>query len=588
MDYSFNDAKKILKKYFGYPNFREPQIPIIKSIIEKRENSLVIMPTGGGKSILYTIPALLYNGLTLVISPLIALMEDQVLQLKENGIEAEYISYERGNFEKIKADIKTIKILFVSPERFVSDNFINWLKTIDLSFIALDEAHTFTEFGLKFRTDYRLLFEKLINFKNIQFLAVTATVSETIYEDLTTNYQFDNIFSYPVFRNNLKIDIKYFKTISQRDEAIFGGLEENNISLIYTSSRSRTERVFHLNRFKFKKIAYYHAKLPSERKKEVLKGFLTEDYKIISATTAFGMGINKANVRKIHHIDLPLSIEDYTQQIGRAGRDGELSDVILWISFEEIITRFENLINDDYFTSFNQIIEKIQQKKEINSMYDKYLNILKLNKVIEEKEVKVEVVLLEKTHKLLLLNDFLNSLKEYQQNSNDKDIKITMNKLSKIINEPIWIVKDILNYLQFRKKIDFKIDSYNIIELNSEKLKTIAKNFKLEEIKRFLTTLEYIFTPQCRHRWLATFFRTKNLDSCKTICDNCLQNYDNKIKNSNPYKNILKNIPHNKKINIIKLLSSFKDSDSLREKITLLIYKGYEFRVIDNKLFLSL
>jgi len=507
---NISDAENLLKKYFNYSHFRENQEKVINNIIHNNNNMLVIMPTGGGKSILYTIPALLFNGLTIIVSPLIALMQDQVLNLKARNINAEYISSEDNNLDKIKDNIDKIKLLFISPERFVNEKFFIWLKTLNIEFIALDEAHTFTEYGLSFRASYRNFFLKLNEFKKIKkikFMALTATASEFIYNDLTNNYNFEKVFKFNTFRDNLNIEIKLFETEKEKEIELYSVLTEKETTLIYTLSRRSSEKIYYRNGEKFKKLRYYHAKLPSNIKKEILKGFINDKIKIISSTTAFGMGIDKSNVRFVYHSELPSSIEDYAQQIGRAGRDGKSSDVIMYISRKNIEERKKIIYNNK--ENLKKELKNLEKGKITEK--DSIKNIFLIRNLITPlKKPVLEINILSDLTSYPFLNNLLKLLK------NENNIK----KISKKLNVKQWIIEDSLEYLQDRENIEYKLKKYQINNFNfEEELKYLYKDDDIK-IRKFESMLDFINTKKCRHVWLGDYFNNQ-IEECKTICDNC-------------------------------------------------------------------
>ncbi len=515
MKLNISDARILLKQYFNYNDFRENQKNVIKTLLEFNNNLLVIMPTGGGKSVLYTIPALLFDGLTIVVSPLIALMQDQVLNLKTRNIPAEYISSEDNNLKEIKNKISELKLLFISPERFVEKNFFSWLKTLNINFIALDEAHTFTEYGLSFRASYRNFFIRLNDFKkekNIKFMALTATASDFIYNDLTDNYNFEKIFKFNTFRDNLNIKINIFETEKQKDEALYSMLSEEKTTLIYTMSRRSAEKIYYRNGEKFKKLRYYHAKLPVNVKKDILNGFIHDKIKIIASTTAFGMGIDKSDVRFVYHSELPVSIEDYAQQIGRAGRDGKISDVIMYISKENIEERKKIVYN-------NRELLKKELKNLKNGAItenDSIKNIFLIRNLLTPIENPVlEINILSNLTSYPFLNNLLKLLKK------ENNIK----KISKILNTKEWIIKDSLEYLQSKGNIRYKLEKYKINQFDFDKeLDYLYKDDDIK-IKKFEDMIDFINTSKCRHKWLGKYFNNE-IEDCKTICDNCRRKYE--------------------------------------------------------------
>jgi RecQ family ATP-dependent DNA helicase len=514
------NAKNLLKEYFNYDDFRENQKIVIQNIIETDNNILVIMPTGGGKSILYTIPALLFEGLTIIISPLIALMQDQVLNLKSRNIKAEYVSHETNNFNSIKKDISNIKILFISPERFVNDNFFSWLKTIDNKLIALDEAHTFTEYGLTFRASYREFFVKLKELqkeRDIKFLALTATASDFIYNDLISNYNFNKVIKFDTFRDNLNISLEIFKTDDEKNNALYSKLNEEDTTLIYTLSRREAEKIYYRNGVKYKKLRYYHSKLPSSEKKRVLEGFLNNSIKIIASTTAFGMGIDKSDVRHVYHAQIPTSIEDYAQQIGRAGRDGKLSNVKMFVSLKDIEER-KNIISNNK-ENLKKELENLKNGKITDNENIKNIFLIR-NLISPIENSNLEINIISDLTSYPFLSNLLKLLK------NDKNIYI----LSKKLNVKPWIIEDSLKYLEDKGNITFKQNKYTInpFDFNKE----LDYLFKDDDIKieKFNYLLEYIYTKECRHKWLSKYFLNE-IEECGNICDNCKNKMLKKEKN---------------------------------------------------------
>jgi len=522
MKLNISNAQLLLKKYFKYEDFRENQKKVIKNIVETSDNSLVIMPTGGGKSILYTIPALLFNGLTVIVSPLIALMQDQVLNLKSRNINAEYISHDTNNFQFIKENIETtndksenrIKIIFVSPERFVNKSFFSWLKTTDNNFIALDEAHTFTEYGLSFRASYRILFSKIKELqieRKIKFMALTATMSEFIQEDLKTHYDFDKIFKFNTFRNNLNIKINKYNNDEEKNTTLYSKITEEYTSLIYTLSRREAEKIYYRNGEKFKKLKYYHSKLPASEKQNLLKSFLSNKVKVIASTTAFGTGIDKPDVRFVYHAQLPTSIEDYAQQIGRAGRDGNLSNVEMFISKQDLEERKNIILNNK--EKLKIALEDLRNKKVTKNDNIKNIFIIR-NLVTPIVNPKMEIKILNDLISYPFLQKLLNILKTSDLNN------IDIIKTSKSMNVKAWIIEDSLEYLKDKGNIEFKVKKYEINEFNfDEELEYLYKDDNIK-INKFNSLLEYIDTKECRHKWLSRYFLNE-IDECGDVCDNC-------------------------------------------------------------------
>ncbi len=331
------DLKQNLKKYFGYDEFRPSQKEVILSVIDKRD-AFVLMPTGGGKSLCYQLPAVMMDGLTLVISPLIALMKDQVDSLVQNGISAAYINSTLGQeeIETIMTDAKSgmLDILYIAPERFAMEGFRLFLQSLNISLIAVDEAHCISEWGHDFRPDYRNLRQLKTIFNNVPIIALTATATEKVREDIMSQLSLDNpmVFISGFNRENLTLNVypkkKSYNTILQLLDKYKG-----ESAIIYCFSRKDTETIVaDLTEDGYSALPY-HAGLDSSTRKRNQEAFVSDRVDVIVATIAFGMGIDKPDVRLVVHHTLPKSLEGYYQEIGRAGRDGLPSECVLLYSY---------------------------------------------------------------------------------------------------------------------------------------------------------------------------------------------------------------------------------------------------------------
>ena len=331
----------VLKKQFGYDNFRPVQKEVIDKILNKND-ALVIMPTGGGKSIIYQLPALILPGITVVISPLISLMKDQVEALKTNGIPADFINSSLSGSEKSEVFrlIKNnhLKLIYISPERLVIDSFIDFLKNIDVSLFAIDEAHCISVWGHDFRPEYSQLSILKEHFPNTPVVALTATADKITQNDICKQLNIDesNKFIASFDRPNLSLNVLPAK---KRYEFIRDHIKShpNDSGIVYCLSRKSTESVARKLQADGIKADFYHAGLSAMRRNQVQDDFINDNTLVICATIAFGMGIDKSNVRWVIHYNLPKNIESYYQEIGRAGRDGLPSDTFLFYNFGDII-----------------------------------------------------------------------------------------------------------------------------------------------------------------------------------------------------------------------------------------------------------
>jgi len=331
----------LLKTHFGYDEFRPLQAKIIEAALAKKD-ALVLMPTGGGKSLCYQLPALKFDGLTLVISPLIALMKDQVDSLIANGIAAEYINSSLAAREigqaMARARAGETKILYLAPERLAAAGFMEFLAELKLSLFAVDEAHCISEWGHDFRPDYRNLKVLRRSFPAVPVMALTATATAKVRRDIIAQLGLEDagIFISSFDRANLNYLIK------PKKQAFNSLLElltkcRGESAIVYCFSRKGAEELAAaLNRAGFN-AAPYHAGLDNALRRATQERFIQDDVDIIVATIAFGMGIDKPDVRLIVHYDLPKTIEGYYQETGRAGRDGLPSDCVLFYSYGDKI-----------------------------------------------------------------------------------------------------------------------------------------------------------------------------------------------------------------------------------------------------------
>ncbi|HEY9849920.1 MAG TPA: DNA helicase RecQ [Leptolyngbyaceae cyanobacterium] len=340
----FPTLEKALKHHFGYDSFRPGQRQIVQEALQNRD-LLIVMPTGGGKSLCFQLPALLKPGLTVVVSPLIALMQDQVDALRDNGIGATFLnsslnSWQVRNREQAILN-KLVKLLYVAPERLLSERFLPFLDLVNhqigISGFAIDEAHCVSEWGHDFRPEYRQLRMLRQRYANIPVMALTATATERVRQDIIEQLalQKPSIHVASFNRQNLYYEVRP-KQKSSYTELLLKVRQTKGAGIVYCLSRRAVDELaFKLQKDGIKALPY-HAGLTDEERSENQTRFIRDDVQVIVATIAFGMGINKPDVRFVAHFDLPRNLEGYYQEAGRAGRDGEPAECIFFFSYGDV------------------------------------------------------------------------------------------------------------------------------------------------------------------------------------------------------------------------------------------------------------
>lgn len=387
--YTAARLEELLKKHFGFTSFRHNQQAIIENILAGKD-SMVLMPTGGGKSVCYQLPAMALEGVTIVVSPLIALMKDQVDALHLNGIEAAFLNSTLSLYEQQhllqrlppkngSAPSGALKLLYISPERLLGErNFINYLKeNTRVSLFAIDEAHCISSWGHDFRPEYLMLGELKKQFPDTPVIALTATADHKTKEDIIeklglTNYtSFENSFNRPNIHYFIKPRKNYFEQLCSYLEQ-----HSSEAGIIYCLSRNNTEDLAAKLQQRGYQAAAYHAGLEKSIRDERQDQFLKDEIRIIVATIAFGMGINKSNVRFVIHTDMPKNLEGYYQETGRAGRDGLYSEAILYYSSADLFklrsfTKVED--NEEQSAILWQKLRKMADYCELRTCRRKYL-----------------------------------------------------------------------------------------------------------------------------------------------------------------------------------------------------------------------
>lgn len=330
-----------LKKYFGYDQFRPMQEEIIQAILDGR-NCIVIMPTGGGKSVCFQVPALLQSGTFVVISPLIALMKDQVESLRANGIEAAFInsSLETSEENSLLQNLKNglIKLLYLSPEKLLSNTMLGILEGVNISGFAVDEAHCISVWGHDFREEYSKLDLIKRRWPNLPLVALTATADKITRRDIAKQLAMENseLFLSSFNRENLSLQVRPGQKVYKQLKSILTN-HKGKSGIIYCLSRKSCEEVASKLNFDGYNAAYYHAGMNSNQRSKTQEDFIKDNVQIIVATIAFGMGIDKSNIRFVIHYNLPKTIEGYYQEIGRGGRDGLPCETVMFYSYRDVM-----------------------------------------------------------------------------------------------------------------------------------------------------------------------------------------------------------------------------------------------------------
>lgn len=467
------DALNVLKSYFGYSSFRKGQEEIINEIINKKD-VVAIMPTGGGKSICYQVPALILDGITIVISPLISLMKDQVDGLNSMGINSAYINSSLSNLEindiLLKVKNEDIKILYIAPERLESMEFLNTISNAKVAQIAVDEAHCVSQWGHDFRSSYRRI-SKFINILRERPIvsAFTATATKEVREDIVKLLDLNNpkVFISGFDRENLKIIIE--KGINKKAyilNYINANLDASGI--IYCATRKEVDSLYELLDERGLSVTRYHAGLSDDERKVNQEDFVYDRKSIIIATNAFGMGIDKPNIRYVIHYNMPKNIEGYYQEIGRAGRDSEKSECILLFSPGDV-----------------------QKQKYIIDMGT--VNPTRKVNELEKLQTMTDLVYYTGCYRSYILNYFGEELKEDCGNCSscefDGEVIDKTIDAQKVIScvyrmkRPygIGMIVDVLRGSKNKKLVDFK--------LNELTTYGIMKDYSKDDLKEFINTL---------------------------------------------------------------------------------------------------
>ncbi len=618
----FNQAKQNLQKIWGYPDFRSGQDKAISSVLSGNE-TLVLFPTGGGKSLCYQVPATVLDGLTLVISPLVALMHDQVQQAKKLGIRATLINatISRRETEQrlINARNGMYKLLYVSPERLQTDLWQSELPNLNISLIAIDEAHCISEWGHDFRPPYRMIKESFSTYtKNPRWLALTATATPEVRHDIVSvlGFKNPNVIATGANRANLRW---WVFNVEQKERKLLEIVKKAKGSgLVYAGTRRACEELAELLTQKAIPTKAYHAGLTSDQRANIQQDWVDGKLPLVVATNAFGMGIDKPDCRYVIHYDIPYSIENYYQEAGRAGRDGALSyPMVLYKKSDEetsksrmmrsypdldTINQVYSAICDSWHLAIGDVMEKIEaidfdsvskrSKKPIATVRQclslmEQFGVLNLQTYTKEQlgvqflgtsegiqdqiqryNNPKKVRFADQVYRLFgfqaheetvfLEMDYLCKKLEVSRNSLLKGIQILSRE--QLLNFTHWENQTLGQLIQERQKripVDVK-------RFNSHRSTLFAK---LEKMHLFLKTKE------CRTRFIRIYFGDKNVPEFCGNCDYCL---NNKKASKTDLKNEIINLVREEPMSFGRLSeTSGADEMKLKETLDFLVREGY-------------
>ncbi|HOH96291.1 MAG: RecQ family ATP-dependent DNA helicase [Bacteroidia bacterium] len=579
------DYRSILKQYWGYDDFRSLQEDIVSSVGSGKD-TLGLMPTGGGKSITFQVPALSMDGLCLVITPLIALMKDQVDGLRKKEIKAAAI-YSGMSYEEIMTTFNNCiyghyKFLYVSPERLGTRVFLEKVPQLDISMIAVDEAHCISQWGYDFRPAYLKIAEIRKMLPDVPVLALTATATPEVVEDIQKQLQFakNNVFKKSFQRENLAYVVQKTEDKLQKLLHILNSV--NGSSVVYVRNRKKTKEVADFLNNNNISADYFHAGLPNSAKDNRQERWKSGDCRVIVATNAFGMGIDKADVRTVIHIDLPDSIEAYFQEAGRAGRDGLKSYAVLLYENADI-TKLKKRLSDNFPTKeqilrtyeylayyyqvgvesaegcvfdFNLIDFCTKFKLSINPTHSA-LKILELAGYIEyTEEIESHTRIMfsmyrdelykydipDKTDVVMkcLLRSYTGLFADYVNIDEDLIAKRTKLDKSDVLKSLIDLSRlNVISYIPY-KKTPYIV--YTRQREHTERIiigKDVYENRKERFENRIKAMSDYSTSDNaCRSRILLAYFGEKDSDNCG-ICDFCLKQKSNNKKTNNLDKKII-------------------------------------------------
>ncbi len=562
-------AQSILKKYWGYENFRPQQLHVINNVIEKKD-CLALLPTGAGKSLCFQVPTLMEDGICLVISPLIALMQDQVKDLQNKNIPAialgGHLSEEAQN-EVIAAAIRgKYKFIYCSPEKLAQPSFQDALSEIKITLFAIDEAHCISQWGYDFRPPYRKLGILKSKFPDIPILAITASAIPVVQEDIIKQLGFanNNIITDSFLRPNLKYSINKVPVKIHSLRNILNELQGS--AIIYCNTRNNVTHLTQLLNAYGYKVGSYHAGMPIEARKKVQEEWMFNNTQIVVCTNAFGMGINKGDVRKVIHYDIPGSLEQYYQEAGRAGRDGQFAEAILlyqqndwdyWIELQEKKYPSIETIKKIYqnLADFVQLPVGLGEKQQFIFDFENFCTVFKCDKIIArnalswiQQEGHVRFSESAFTPSMVQVLGDRYSIEKFQEAHYEAGmvLQTLLRSYGGILDSPHFINEKLIAEL-LQRDIPFVTENLQILALHGiisfdqkqhqpvvqflwnrssasfmkidfDHYQLMKKAF-IERIKQFVGYLQG-HPPICRSIYLAKYFGEKSSKPCE-ICDIC-------------------------------------------------------------------
>ncbi len=575
---------ELLKIHYNYTSFRPGQEQAIDSIL-KNENTLAILPTGGGKSLIYQLPALVLEGITIVVSPLIALMKDQVESLDEVGIPATYInsslSLNEINKRTIAMKNSQYRLVYISPERFNNLNFLNDLKKTKVSLFAIDEAHCISQWGHDFRPSYLRLKNVVKEIGSPIVVALTATATIEVREDIMKQLNLNkaNLIVSGFARPNLHFGV-VLASASQKKEEIINLFKKSDLGagIIYVGTRAKADELVDiLNDFHIKAVEY-HAGLDNDSRNWVQEQFMKGEAQVVVATNAFGLGINKKNIRFVLHYDIPGTIEAYYQEAGRAGRDRKDSLCILFYSktdkyLQEFFISGDNPSPETVIEVYRYLL-KINENREYNQ--DSLL--LTYSELAKNLDYSVPEMAIGTSLKILENKGYISRPNERKANAYLK-LKISMEEAYNTTSQRAKKQKELLEKLnekylnEIKNGWTFSLDEESVIlKIEKSTLQRTIKSLSdkdifefrppfrgtevkikkiinpddliynldslIEKTKKAYKKLEvmenYVYTADCRQAYILKYFGEENIKNCGK-CDNCLSDNLNEETNNLEY-----------------------------------------------------